>query len=93
MDMSLSIQVRLARSIIPLVKVCENMPDQLKNLYQLCETINESVDDDHSYLYDLMEYIQECQYVAEGKADSQWRDQLLQALNDDVKQQENILSE
>lgn len=90
MDMPLSTQVKLVRNIIPLVKACETMPEQLTNLYELCRTINESVDDDHSYLYDLMEYIQETQHVAEGKTDSQWRDQLLEALNEDIAHEESI---
>lgn len=85
MEVPLTTQVRLARDIIPLAQACSHHPNELANLYSLCEAINECADDDHSVTYDLMEYVHECLLVAQGKGDTTWRDELLETLRDDLK--------
>jgi|APMI01.1.fsa_nt_gi hypothetical protein len=85
MEVPLTIQVRLAKDIIPLAQTCQDNPKELAHLYSLCKVINECADDDHSVTYDLMEYVHECLLVAEGKGDTSWRDELLETLRDDLK--------
>lgn len=80
-----STQVNLAKSIVSLCDSCEGRPNELTNIVEICKAMSECADDDHSIAFDLLEYVQECLKIAEGNGDRVWRQQLLETLQFDMK--------
>ena len=90
MDVSPSVRSKLVRSIVALSELCEGKPRELRALYEVCVALSDYADDDdYSVAHDLQDYMEECLKVAEGNGDPQWRQQLLETLEDDMDE-ENI---
>ncbi len=88
MDASPSVRSKLVRSIVDLTELCENKPQGLRTLHELCVALSEYADDDdYSVAHDLEEYVAECLKIAEGNGDPVWRKQLLATLEDDMDEE------
>jgi hypothetical protein len=86
MDVSPATRNTLIRSVIALAQSAESNTRTLKLLVDLCTALSEYADDDdHSVAHDLEDYVTECLHVAQGQGDSDWRDELLATLEDDLK--------
>ncbi len=86
MDVSPATRNTLIKSVIALAKSAESNPQTLKLLVDLCTALSEYAnDDDHSVAHDLEDYVTECLQVAQGTGDSDWRDELLETLEVDLK--------
>ena len=84
MEMSDSIQLKLAKHFLPLVRAHLDDVKMLAHLLALCEIANSFATDDHSVTYDMTEYVQECLLVAQGRGDEAWREELLDTLRADM---------
>lgn len=84
MEMTNSIQLKLAQHFLPLVRSHLDDPVSLKHLLGLCDIANTFASDEHSVTYDMTEYVQECLAVAEGHGDKTWCDELLDVVEADV---------
>jgi hypothetical protein len=86
MDVSPTTRNTLIRSIIALTQAADSDTRTLKLLVDLCTALSDYAgDDDHSVAHDLEDYVKECLEVAEGKEDGEWRDELLETLEEDLK--------
>jgi hypothetical protein len=86
MDVSPATRNTLIRSVIALTRAAGTNTNTLKLLVDLCTALSDYAnDDDHSAAHDLEDYVTECLRVAEGKGDGAWRDELLETLEEDLK--------
>ena len=86
MEVSPATRNTLIRSIIALTKAAGTNTETLKLLVDLCTALSDyAEDEDHSAAHDLEDYVKECLKVAEGEDDGEWRDELLETLEVDLK--------
>lgn len=86
MDVEPATRNSLIRSIIALTHAAGENISTLKLLVDLCTALSEyATGDDHSAAHDLEDYVTECLRVAEGNGDEAWRDELLETLEQDLK--------
>ncbi len=86
MDVSPATRNTLIRSIIALTQASGTNTTTLRLLVDLCTALSDYANnDDHSAAHDLEDYVTECLRVAEGKGDMTWRNELLQTLEEDLK--------
>lgn len=86
MDVDPATRNTLIRSIIALTKAAGDNTATLKLLVDLCTALSEyASSDDYSAAHDLEDYVTESLRVAEGSGDEAWRDELLETLEEDLK--------
>jgi hypothetical protein len=89
MDVAPATRNKLVRSVIALTRSAEHDERTLSLLLDLCSALSDYAnDDDYSVAHDLQDYVEEALRVARGNGDGSWRDELLEALELDMKSED-----